>query len=643
MEKREASTRGEAGRGRPAVRTLRSPASGLSSLLLLLCVLCASVVLLAAAPCCGPAGEPPLLLVFGASWCGPCRQMAPDVERLEESGLVRVQHVDIDADTETARRWRVEVVPTCVLVVGGSEAGRLVGATSYAELAQLCRRGVTGPAPVEIQNPAPPGGMSPGITRPANWPVCVLVVARYEGGAIGGGSGTIAAVRHGTAYVVTCGHGLREPVASLEVVTPDGRRFPARQIGGDDQVDVAVLAIDAPGLEAVELADAMPEMGQKVWAGGYGPDGTWAWYAGEVTAHAWPGLGAPDGPPPWIEWTGDARDGDSGGGVFLATTPEKRDCVLVGLISASRDGRSVGPAMPAVRDLLAQWIPDFPRPVADLPVPPIPVPVPSLQPPASSLPPPSPSTPEPEAAAPVTPPAPTPGAGGEGSLESITVPDSPGESSTPPEHRGGSSAAAQPRTALPGASLFSRGPSSLLDTAGLHVAVAIASALGITLTPAAGYVAWRVVRGLIAWRRRRRGRRPQTGDWREEEGRTTEDTEDAGCVVPDIPSPPPCPPAEPKTASQTQPATEQTPPPPLGVGWQDGQTTTRNRYVRVRETNLEGEAYKEAIASWATSNPRTAGLMQAVDELAQNIYHGKQVAARMEPQPDDPQIVPQGV
>jgi len=80
----------------------------------------------------------------------------------------------------------------------------------------------------------------------------------------------------------------------------------------------------------------------------------------------------------------------------------------------------------------------------------------------------------------------------------------------------------------------------------------------------------------------------------------------------------------------------------LGVGWHEGQAEARNRYVRVRETNLEGEAYKEALASWAESNPKTAGLIQAVEELARNIYHGKQVAARMEAKPDDPQIVPRG-
>ncbi len=82
------------------------------------------------------------LLDFSATWCGPCRQMEPVVRQLEEAGFP-VQRIDIDQQPDLAKRFRIEGVPTFVLVVDGQEVDRLVGAASYAELTQLVTRGTT--------------------------------------------------------------------------------------------------------------------------------------------------------------------------------------------------------------------------------------------------------------------------------------------------------------------------------------------------------------------------------------------------------------------------------------------------------------------------------------------------------------------
>ena len=84
---------------------------------------------------------------FGATWCGPCQRVAPMIERLEREGLP-IQSVDIDQQEELANRFRVDRVPTFILVVDGQEVDRVVGMmTEYVHadepaaalvLAELC-------------------------------------------------------------------------------------------------------------------------------------------------------------------------------------------------------------------------------------------------------------------------------------------------------------------------------------------------------------------------------------------------------------------------------------------------------------------------------------------------------------------------
>lgn len=77
-----------------------------------------------------------LLLDFSASWCGPCRQMAPLVAEIETAGWV-VRHVDVDRETDVVRRFGVTGVPCYILLVKGHEVGRINGATTRAELETL--------------------------------------------------------------------------------------------------------------------------------------------------------------------------------------------------------------------------------------------------------------------------------------------------------------------------------------------------------------------------------------------------------------------------------------------------------------------------------------------------------------------------
>ena len=73
------------------------------------------------------------ILYFTASWCGPCKALAPRMESL--SGQINYQKIDVDQNSELSVRYGVRNVPSLVLVDStGNELNRMVGVHSEEQI-----------------------------------------------------------------------------------------------------------------------------------------------------------------------------------------------------------------------------------------------------------------------------------------------------------------------------------------------------------------------------------------------------------------------------------------------------------------------------------------------------------------------------
>lgn len=79
------------------------------------------------------------VLHFTADWCQPCQQMAPTISRLKADGW-DIQPVDTTQHRDVATRFKVQNLPTIVIISGGREVDRLVGVASYETLSRRIAR-----------------------------------------------------------------------------------------------------------------------------------------------------------------------------------------------------------------------------------------------------------------------------------------------------------------------------------------------------------------------------------------------------------------------------------------------------------------------------------------------------------------------
>ena len=82
--------------------------------------------------------DKPVLVDFNATWCGPCRMLAPVLESVaEENDKFNFAKVDVDENDELAETYGVSSIPCLVIFKGGKEVKRSVGFISKEDLENM--------------------------------------------------------------------------------------------------------------------------------------------------------------------------------------------------------------------------------------------------------------------------------------------------------------------------------------------------------------------------------------------------------------------------------------------------------------------------------------------------------------------------
>ena len=78
----------------------------------------------------------PVLVDFWAPWCGPCRALAPTIDKLAEeyNGKVKIVKLNTDDNPESAVKFRINSIPNLIFFKGGQPVEQLVGAVDKSKI-----------------------------------------------------------------------------------------------------------------------------------------------------------------------------------------------------------------------------------------------------------------------------------------------------------------------------------------------------------------------------------------------------------------------------------------------------------------------------------------------------------------------------